>query len=150
MVVHAPKPQIRLFVHAASPSRAAKQNRQASCVEKSIIQIIRGPQLKTRRNRNFPHIQSLSHGHSALISPLRKVRSVCTWLTRRFGGSCHAGNPGIQLIVHALKSGIRLFDRLTVSSVNCGWYPNCYLFLNNIRKIAVLSEDYQHVVLNAL
>ena len=76
----APKPQIRLL-------------------EKSIIQIIRGPQLKTRRNRNFPHIQSLSHGKvrsekSAPKSPF------CVWLTRRFGGSCHVG---IQLIVHALK-----------------------------------------------
>ena len=47
----------------------------------------------------------------------------------RFGGSCQVGNPGIQMIVHALKcgplmdskeiilripNGLRLFDRALI------------------------------------
>ena len=70
----------------------------------------------------FRIFKGLSHGHSgvsALKSQLRKARSVCGSAVR-FGGSCQVGNPGIRLIIRALKCGIRLFDRALI----CGWYPN--------------------------
>ena len=92
MIVRAPTPQIRMLV------RIPKEN--------SIIHIIYGPQLKTMRNRNFPHNQRSYRRTFRCVSSkfqLRKARSV-RGSAVRFGGSCQVGNPGIQLIVHALKS----------------------------------------------
>ena len=64
------------------------------CIEHSRIQIICGPHLKTRRNRNFSPIQrSFPRTFLRVFSksPLQKVRSMCGSPVR-FGGSCHAGN----------------------------------------------------------
>ena len=116
---HAPKPQIRMIVHA--PKLQIRMLVRVP-TENSIIHNIYGPQLKTRRNRNFPHNQRSFPRTFRCVSSksqLRKARSVCG-SAMRFGGSCQVGNPGIQMIVHALKCGIRLFDRALI----CGWYPN--------------------------
>ena len=80
---HAPKPQIRMIVRAPK-----QQIRMIIRVldDSSIIRIICGPELKTRRNRNFPHIQRsfprtfrcVSSEKSAPKSPF------CVWLSSAF------------------------------------------------------------------
>ena len=89
---HAPKPQIRMIVRAPKP-----QIRMLVRVptKKSIIHNIYGPQLKTRRNRNFPHNQRSFRRTFRCVSSksqLRKARSVCGSAVR-FGGSYQVGNP---------------------------------------------------------
>ena len=80
---HAPKPQIRMIIRAPK-----QQIRMIIRVldDSSIIRIICGPELKTRRNRNFPHIQRsfprtfrcVSSEKSAPKSPF------CVWLSSAF------------------------------------------------------------------